>query len=109
MVLPGGNLLLIFWLAIRPQLQGCKKLLLWLHDFGLNVLCVICDQGATNQQMFRLFGINKENPCVVIADLVVFFMFDPPHLLKSIRNNLMKHNFEVSGNLIKWKYINDFF
>ena len=36
-------------------------------------------------------------------------MFDPPHLLKSVRNNLMKHNFDVRGKLVKWQYISEFY
>ena len=80
-----------------------------LNSVALTVVCVICDQGATNMQMFRMFGVTTEIPCAEIDGQNIFFMFDPPHLLKSVRNNLMKHNFEIRGKLVKWQYISEFF
>jgi len=59
--------------------------------------------------MFKLFGVNKDKPFAIIHDMTVNFMFDPPHLLKCLRNNLMKHDFDVNGHLVKWKYIADFY
>ena len=80
-----------------------------LADIGLTVMVVICDQGATNQQMFKLFDITVEKPFAVVSGQRVLFMFDVPHLLKSIRNNLMKHDFEIDGHTIKWSYIKQFY
>ena len=34
---------------------------------------------------------------------------DPPHLMKNVRNNLRKHGFNVDGNLVQWKHIEDFY
>jgi len=34
-----------------------------LNSVALTVVCVICDQGATNMQMFRMFGVTTERPC----------------------------------------------
>ena len=78
-----------------------------LHSAGFIPVCVLCDQGATNQQMFKLFSVNKDKPFAIIHDMTVNFMFDPPHLLKCLRNNLMKHDFDVNGHLVK--YIADFY
>ena len=36
-------------------------------------------------------------------------MFDPPHLLKNIRNNLKKQNFMMYGKEISWSYIEQFY
>jgi len=58
-----------------------------LKTVGLTVVCVICDQGATNMQMFSMFGVTTERPSAVTDGQNAFFMFDPPHLLKSVRNN----------------------
>lgn len=80
-----------------------------LSSIGLIVVSVICDQGATNQQMFRMFGVTADEPCVNVEGHRIFFMFDPPHLLKSVRNNLMKHNFDVRGKQVAWKYIVGFY
>jgi DNA transposase THAP9 len=76
---------------------------------NFNTVCVICDQGSTNQQMFKLFGISQDKPYATVDSRIVHFMFDPPHLLKSVRNNLMKHDLELNGKLIKWDYIVKFY
>ena len=80
-----------------------------LTDVGLDVRVVVCDQGSTNQQMLKQFGITVEKPFAELQGKQVMFMYDPPHLIKSIRNNLVKHNFHVSGNTVSWKYISDFY
>lgn len=72
-----------------------------LSAIGLVVVCVICDQGATNQQMYQ--------PSATVSGHMVYFLYDPPHLLKSVRNNLMKHDFVVKGNPVKWKYVVDLY
>ncbi len=72
---------------------------------ALVVRVVICDQGSTNQQMFRLFGVSADKPCVNFCGKQVVFMFDPPHLLKNVRNNLMKHDFVIGDKRVCWKYI----
>ena len=55
-----------------------------LNEIWLNVVALIYDQVATNQQMFRMFGVTKEQPCVSVSGRKIYFMFDPPHLLKSV-------------------------
>ena len=35
----------------------------------------------------------------------MFVLFDPPHLLKSVRNNLKNHDFLLDNKVISWKYI----
>jgi hypothetical protein len=76
-----------------------------LSEAGFTTVCVICDQCATNQQMFKLFGVTPDQPCATVMDRTVNFLFDPPRLLTSLRNNLMKHDFELNGHRIKWDYI----
>ena len=36
-------------------------------------------------------------------------MYDTPHLLKSVRNNLMKYNFCTDSGVVKWQYIQEFY
>ena len=35
--------------------------------------------------------------------------YDHPHLVMNVRNNLKKHGFNVDGNLVQWKHIEDFY
>ena len=79
-----------------------------LMSIGLRVGVVVCDQGCTNQQMFRLFGVSIDNPYSYICGMQIVFMYDTPHLLKSIRNNLVKHDFVIDHRTVRWKYIVSF-
>jgi hypothetical protein len=80
-----------------------------LANIGLIVRVVICDQGATNQQMYRLFGVSVDKPFADVCGTKVVFMFDSPHLLKNVRNNLLKHDFIIGDNRVSWKYIAGFY
>lgn len=37
------------------------------------------------------------------------YFYDTPHLLKSVRNNLIKYDFLMNGHPVKWQYIKDFY
>ena len=39
----------------------------------------------------------------------VYVLYDHPHLVTNVRNNLKKHSFNVDGNMVQWKYIADFY
>ncbi|GFO01450.1 transposable element p transposase-like protein [Plakobranchus ocellatus] len=36
-------------------------------------------------------------------------MFDPPHLMKSIRNNLKRHGFTKDGADVSWEFVERFY
>lgn len=87
---------------------------------GLKVIATVCDQGAPNrsaidklyEETTRLFGQkNEENRLFgfLVDEEEVVPLFDPPHLLKCIRNLLFEHNatFEKNGKVMtaKWDHI----
>ena len=39
----------------------------------------------------------------------VYVFYDHPHLVMNVGNNLKKHGFNVDGNLVQWKHIEDFY
>ena len=39
----------------------------------------------------------------------IYYIFDAPHLLKSVRNNLRKHSFQFEGKIAKWAYMKQFY
>jgi hypothetical protein len=86
-------------------LSKCKEI-------GLNVLVVVSDQGPNFQQLTNLLQVSITQPYFFHNDSKYFYMFDTPHLLKSIRNNLHKYDFHFSnrvGNMTqiaKWDVIN---
>src|SRR5258705_9381629 len=68
---------------LRNLVSNCVEKLL---EIDLIVKMVIADQGACNRN--TLFGISPSKPYAIIGRRKVFFMHDPHHLLKCVRNNL---------------------
>lgn len=73
-----------------------------LNDVGYIVKVLTCDQGPHNQALANKLGVNAASPHFVVNNELIYFMYDPPHLLKSVRNNLVKYNFNFDGKLVRW-------
>lgn len=87
-------------------LQAVSKL----AEVGLNVKVVICDQGSNNRSFLETqCGVSAQNPYFIHAGQKIHVIYDPPHLLKSIRNNLKKHNFKHGADDINWWDIVNFY
>ncbi|CAI6343489.1 unnamed protein product [Macrosiphum euphorbiae] len=67
---------------------------------GLKIVATVCDQGATNVAAINKLKDETNRYCMhqnvenwyfgfLIEDVEIVPIFDPPHLLKCIRNNLM--------------------
>lgn len=80
-----------------------------LHEAGLDVRVVVCDQSATNRSISSNLGISPDKPFFVHKTRKIYFMFDPPHLLKSLRNNLKMYNFRMGKDVVKWQYVEALF
>ena len=80
-----------------------------LDAIGLKVKVVMSDMGSNFQSWANYLGITPEKPWFVHNKLVIFLMFDPPHLIKSIRNNLMKYSFKFAKYVASWSDIEAFF
>lgn len=76
---------------------------------GFITKLLVCDQNATNRALFKLLNVSIENPYFTFQNEKIFAMFDPPHLLKSARNNLYHHNAVYMGKLIKWDHVQEFY
>ena len=79
------------------------------EEAGLVVKVVIADQGANNRKAFTSLGITTESPFFLHNGKKIHVMYDPPHLLKNIRNNMKKTGFVVSGESVSWQHVDDFF
>ena len=64
---------------------------------GLTVKAIVADQEPKHQALFRDLGDGGFSFVHPVTQLPVALYFDPPHLLKSARNCLYKHNIEVSS------------
>lgn len=91
-----------------------------LEGAGLWVLTLTCDGASTNQKFFKMHapykGSKLKNATLNVAageDRPIFFIFDPPHLMKTARNcfansfahthsrNLWKNNEHLSWQVLK--------
>lgn len=65
---------------------------------GLLCRAVICDQEPSHVSLFRKAGVSPDTPYYLCpsSGRRIYVIYDPPHLLKSTRNNLMTSDFLVS-------------
>lgn len=75
-------------------------------DCGLNPICVVCDQGTNNQELSHKLKISESKPYFYVNDHKVFFVHDPPHLVKCMRNNFKNYNTQFdSQKIASWQHI----
>ena len=75
------------------------------ESIGLNVVAVLSDMGSNFHSLALHLNIAPEHPWFIHNDKKYFVMFDPPHLIKSVRNNLMKYSFRFGQHVATWKDI----
>lgn len=104
-----------YFLSSGPMTASTMKELLLdcidkLTAAGLTVKVVIGDQGSNNQSLFStLLKATVDKPYFEASGTKIYVLYDPPHLIKNVRNNFKKHGFTVDGELIQWEYVKDFF
>lgn len=69
-----------------------KQTIRAVRNIGLNPLLLTMDQYATNTKMAKEAGTIIEKPYFIVDGEPVYILWDPPHLTKSARNMLKKHN-----------------
>ena len=57
-------------------------------------MAIVCDQGSNNRSfLHQMENVTLNKPYIKYGDKKIFVIYDPPHLLKDIRNNLKKTDF----------------
>ena len=77
-------------------------------ECGLNPQIIICDQGPNNRGCNRLLNVT-DGQYFIIGNDKIYFLYDPPHLLKSIRNGLLNNGFIFNGNDVSFKHIRELY
>ena len=80
-----------------------------LRKAGMECVVFICDQGAGNRAMLARLGVTKEQPYFEVDNVKVFCLWDPPHLIKNIRNNWRNRSFQLDGDEITWAILEDLY
>ena len=64
---------------------------------GIECHGLICDQEPAHVSLFKSLGVTRETPFFHSeSNRRIFVIYDPPHLIKSTRNNLLTSDFVVS-------------
>ena len=63
-----------------------------LYPTGLTVRCLVCDQSSNNIRALKFLGFSllKHQISHPTTGAKVYIIFDPPHLMKNLRNNLIQ-------------------
>lgn len=86
-----------------------------LKAIGLRVRLCVCDMSFCNQGLYRALEVSPEQPFHYIGEDKIYFAHDSPHLFKLVRNNLQKHDYEITGfgedydGTIKWQHLTSFY
>lgn len=87
-----------------PELaKQIKKVVSEIQNAGLTVVASVCDQGSNNRQAMKILlnetrgyylrhGEQVKENTIIINGQEIIPLYDPPHLLKGIRNNLLTKN-----------------
>lgn len=102
---PIGYLLAHHTMGSQAQMSMLEDVVEQLECRGLFPMVVTVDQCQTNMKMAREAGVTKTNPVIRVNDTEMVLMYDPPHLLKSMRNNLMKHNLVFQNKICSFDFI----
>ena len=81
-----------------------------LYEAHVVIKALICDQSSSNSKLFKLLGITATKPYFNEENnQKIYGIFDPPHLLKTLRRNLMKNDMVHPKGIVSFKHIRDFY
>jgi len=77
-----------------------------LESIGLNVVAVVCDQQVSHRSLYSMLGVTVEQPWFLSNNgNRIYALFDMPHIMKILRNNLMNYDIIVDGNAASFSYL----
>ncbi|XP_064472606.1 uncharacterized protein LOC135387239 [Ornithodoros turicata] len=88
-----------------------QELIRQLQTMDIFVKVVVCDQGASNIALSRKLEISPSKPYFTVNGSKVYFVFDPPHLMKITRNLLLKHDLQIGDcqQRVQWSFIKELY
>lgn len=72
-------------------------------------IALTLDQHPTNVKMVAELNATKENPVFYVDGEGIVVLYDTPHILKSIRNNLFQKNLLIDDQIVSSKHIRDLY
>jgi len=83
------------WTMLQSLLYSALE---FCAESGLKVIAVVCDQETSQVKLWRELGVSPLKPFLIdpTNGQKISIIPDPPHLLKNLRNNLMRYDIQVS-------------
>lgn len=86
-----------------------KRVLRKALESDIQPKAVVCDQGTTNVSALKQLGVTSNTPFFMVDNTKIFSVFDVPHIIKNLRNNLLTNNFVWRGDEVSFKDIIDLY
>ncbi len=80
-----------------------------LEAIGFHVAVFSSDQGPNFSAMLNRLGVSKDHPYFMHRGKKVYVVADMPHIIKSVRNCLLKNDIITEKGTAKWCHIEDFY
>lgn len=80
-----------------------------IFDTGFIIKSIVCDLGSNNVKLRKLLSVSINEPYINYRGNKIYFFYDPPHLLKCIRNNFKNYDFQYHEAIASWSHIEDFY
>ncbi|XP_076280630.1 uncharacterized protein LOC143209176 isoform X2 [Lasioglossum baleicum] len=86
------------------------KIAMAAENIGLQVIASVCDQNSNNVKAINVLINNSPNQTISVNNREIIPLYDIPHLMKCIRNNLLTKDlqFSLDGTnqlIAKWEHI----
>lgn len=78
-----------------------------LSELEITVRAVVCDQGPSNRKAYSLLGVSHVKPYMFINSIKIFCLYDFPHLIKSLRNCLLKSDLNTPDGLVSFEVVKE--
>ena len=80
-----------------------------LFDIGCTIKAIVCGQGSTNRGWLTKLQITPTKPYFYFQNHQICCLFDPPHLIKIFRDNLMKYDIEINHGRVRFRHVEEFY
>ncbi len=82
-------------------IEGIRKV----HSSGLEVKVIVLDQGSNNRAAYHVLGVTTDKPYFDVDGRRIMAFYDPPHLMKNVRNGWRRKGFFVEKEEVKWSHL----
>ncbi|KAL5481247.1 hypothetical protein EMCRGX_G021377 [Ephydatia muelleri] len=85
-----------------------------LEQCGFKVLTITADGTSSHRSLFKIHGVSGSSGYRTLnphsaEERYIYFISDPPHLIKTVRNCFSKQLLWCTGKGIQWKYVVDLY